>query len=86
MSESIDTLRPSAKEMRVNLVKGDLLIGGKSFIDIVFVSLLSQGTGTNATATSVKGLNTPTKILHPCIDTFSKRYDHYTLTSPHPAL
>jgi hypothetical protein len=55
MSESIDTLKLLVTKMRIKKAiedirnKGDLLIGGKSFIEIVFVSFPPKGIRTNAT-------------------------------------
>jgi hypothetical protein len=54
VSESSDILKLLIIDMGVRLAdeairsKGVLLIGGKSFTEIVFVSFLSQGTRTNA--------------------------------------
>jgi hypothetical protein len=48
MLESSDILKLLIIDTRVKLA--NLLIGGKSFTEIVFVSFLSQGTRTNATS------------------------------------
>jgi hypothetical protein len=56
MSESIDIFTGLVTEMKIKKAnkdirsKGDLLIGGKSFIEIVFVPFPSKGIGPNATA------------------------------------